>query len=82
MDIEVEMLEPAQDLFYKEHYPSIKIENGHKTVIKGFYNPGEEKFIADYFMKYGDHVVSVKPESLKQIIQARVENLLHHYHKL
>ena len=82
IDFEVEILEQAKDLFYKEHYPSMKIENGHKTVIKGFYNPEEVEFIADYFIRYGNHVVSVKPESLKQMIQDRVENLLNHYQKL
>ncbi|WP_342428078.1 YafY family protein [Paenibacillus sp. FSL L8-0158] len=79
---EVEILEQAKDIFYKEHYPSMKIEQGHTTVIKGFYNPGEEEFIANYFMKYGHYVQSVKPESLKQIIKDRVEHLLNHYQKL
>ncbi|MDQ0050461.1 putative DNA-binding transcriptional regulator YafY [Paenibacillus polymyxa] len=79
---EVEILEQAKDIFYKEHYPSMKIELGHTTVIKGFYNPGEEEFIANYFMKYGHYVRSVKPESLKQIIKDRVEHLLNHYQKL
>ncbi|MGQ3480655.1 helix-turn-helix transcriptional regulator [Paenibacillus sp. TY11] len=82
IDFEVEILEQAKDIFYKEHYPSMKIENGHKTVIKGFYNPGEEEFLANYFMRYGHYVISVKPESLKQIIQDRVKNLLNHYQKL
>ncbi|WP_226000799.1 helix-turn-helix transcriptional regulator [Paenibacillus sp. BJ-4] len=82
IDFEVEILEQAKDIFYKEHYPSMKIEHGHKIVIKGFYNPGEEEFIANYFMRYGNSVRSVKPESLKQIIQDRVENLLNHYQKL
>ncbi|WP_342415081.1 WYL domain-containing protein [Paenibacillus sp. FSL R10-2782] len=82
IDFEVEILEQAKDIFYKEHYPSMNIEHCHKTVIKGFYNPGEEEFIANYFMRYGNSVRSVKPESLKQAIQDRVANLLNHYHKL
>ncbi|MEK4460067.1 MULTISPECIES: helix-turn-helix transcriptional regulator [unclassified Paenibacillus] len=82
IDFEVEIVEQAKDIFYKEHYPSMKIENGDKTVIKGFYNPGEEEFIAHYFMRYGHYVRSVKPESLKQIIKDRVEHLLNHYQKL
>ena len=60
----------------------MKIEIGNKTVVKGFYNLGEEEFIANYFMRYGNYVISVKPESLKQIIQDKVENLLNHYQKL
>ncbi|MBE7897609.1 YafY family transcriptional regulator [Paenibacillus polymyxa] len=82
IDFEVEIVEQAKDIFYKEHYPSMKIEQGHKTVIKGFYNPGEEEFIANFFMRYGHYVRSVKPESLKQIIKERVEHLLNHYQKL
>ncbi len=82
IDFEVEILEQAKDIFYKEHYPSMKIENGDKTVIKGFYNPGEEEFIAQYFMRYGHYVRSVKPEFLKQILKDRVEHLLNHYQKL
>ncbi|URJ61218.1 helix-turn-helix transcriptional regulator [Paenibacillus polymyxa] len=82
IDFEVEIVEQAKDIFYKEHYPSMKIEQGHTTVIKGFYNPGEEEFIANYFMRYGHYVRSVKPESLKQIIKDRVEHLLNHYQKL
>jgi len=82
IDFEVEILAQAKDIFYKEHYPSMKIEFGDKTFVKGFYNPGEEEFIATYFMKYGHNVKSVKPESLKQIIQDKVENLFNHYRKL
>ncbi|MCJ8011024.1 YafY family transcriptional regulator [Paenibacillus sp. KQZ6P-2] len=82
IDFEVEISEQAKDIFYKEHYPSMKIENGNKTVIRGFYNPGEEEFIANYFMRYGYHVISVKPQSLKQMIQDRVEKLFNYYQKI
>lgn len=60
----------------------MKLEIGNKTVIKGFYNIGEEEFIANYLMRYGHYVISVKPESLKQMIQDRIENLLYHYPKI
>lgn len=79
---EVEILEQAKDLFYKEHYPSMTLDSGNKTVIRGFYNPGEEEFMADYLMRYGSSVVSVKPESLKRVAQDRAERLLGHYQKL
>ncbi|MFJ7981497.1 helix-turn-helix transcriptional regulator [Lysinibacillus xylanilyticus] len=79
---EVEILAQAKDLFYKEQYPSMKLEIGNKTVINGFYNPGEEEFIATYFMRFGHSVISVKPESLKQIIQDKIENLFNYYQKL
>lgn len=60
----------------------MEIEAGPKTVIKGFYNPGEEEFLANYFMRYGQYVRAVKPEALKQIIQDKLEQLLTHYQKL
>ncbi|WP_055666620.1 helix-turn-helix transcriptional regulator [Desnuesiella massiliensis] len=82
IEFEVEILEQAKDIFYKEHYPSMKIESGTKTLIKGFYNLGEEEFIANYFIRYGSFITSVKPESLKHIIQEKIENLLNHYQKL
>lgn len=77
---EVQISDKAKDIFYKEHYPSMKIEsNGKRTVITGFYNAGEECFIADYFIRYGTHVVSVQPASLKQLIQDQIKKLYHHY---
>lgn len=79
---EVEIAEQAKDIFYKEHYPSMQIEAGPITVIKGFYNPGEEEFLANYFMRYGQYVRAVKPEALKQMIQNKLEQLLSHYQKL
>jgi predicted DNA-binding transcriptional regulator YafY len=79
---EVEISEQAEDFFYKEHYPSMQLETGDKTVITGFYNPVEEEFIADYFIRFGEDVVSVKPASLRQLIQDRVEKLLRHFQKL
>ncbi|WML32641.1 YafY family protein [Clostridium sp. OS1-26] len=82
IEFEVEILEQAKDIFYKEHYPSMKIESGTKTLIKGFYNLGEEEFIANYFIRYGSSITSVKPESLKYLIKEKIENLLNHYQKL
>ncbi|WP_440961402.1 helix-turn-helix transcriptional regulator [Paenibacillus nitricinens] len=79
---EVEIEEQAKDIFYKERYPSMEIEAGPRTIIKGFYHPGEEEFLANYFMRYGQYVRAVKPEALKQMIQDKVKNLLNHYQKL
>ena len=82
IDFEVEISAQAKDIFYKEHFPSMKLEIGSKTVVKGFYNPREEKFIANYFLKYGHHVLTVKPDSLKHNIQDAIQNLFNHYQKL
>ena len=50
----VEITAQGRDFFYKEHYPSMRLveENG-RYYIHGFYNVGEEEFIADYFINYG-----------------------------
>lgn len=82
IQFEVEILDTAKDIFYKEHYPSMKIEIGTKTVIKGFYNLGEEDFMSNYFIRYGTFIKSVKPESLKSVIYEKIKKLLNHYEKL
>lgn len=82
INFEVEIEERAKDIYYKEHYPSMEIEIGDKTVIRGFYNRGEETFIADYFLKFGHHIKSVKPKSLSQLIKDRIDELYKHYQNL
>lgn len=79
VQFEVEISDNAIDIFHKEYYPSMKIESGKTTIIKGFYNIGEEDFISDYFIRYGAYVKSVKPQSLKCIIYEKIKKLLNHY---
>jgi predicted DNA-binding transcriptional regulator YafY len=79
---EVEISAQAKDLFYKEHYPSMTLEEGESPVIRGFYNPGEEAFTAAYFTRFGTHVLSVKPDPLKQLIRDHLNSLLRHYQGL
>ena len=79
---EVEILDSAKDIFYKEHYPSMKIEVGEKTIINGFFNIGEEDFISDYFLRYGTSIKSVKPHSLKCIIYEKTKKILNHYEQI
>lgn len=75
-DFEVEISERGADLFYKEHYPSMKLytENG-RFFIRGFYNTGEEKFISNYFIAYGESILSIYPTSLKKLIIERLHFL-------
>lgn len=67
------------DIFYKEHYPSMELyyEN-EKHYIRGFYNEGEERFIASYFTAYGETIFSIKPSSLKKIIIERLDTIKKH----
>lgn len=79
-EFQVYITEKGVDLFYKEHYPSMQLcsENG-SYVINGFYNIGEENFIADYLIHYGDCVLKVEPAKLKLLIIERLNFLLHKY---
>ncbi|MEG0269886.1 MAG: YafY family protein [Clostridia bacterium] len=68
-DFEVEISQKGADLFDKEHYPSMKLDQEHgRWVIRGFYNQGEEKFIANYFIAYGENIRSIQPTALKNLI--------------
>ncbi len=82
VNFEVEIVEHAIDIFYKENYPSMSIEIGDKIVIKGFYNRGEEDFITDYLLRYGSNIKAIKPASLKQQIQSKLIKLQTHLEKM
>jgi predicted DNA-binding transcriptional regulator YafY len=43
------------------------LENG-QYFIRGFYNKGEESFITNYFIGYGENILSIQPISLKSLI--------------
>lgn len=75
-NFEVEISKKGVDLFYKEHYPSMEIclEKG-KYFIRGFYNIGEENFITNYFISYGENILSIKPIELKNLIIKKLGTL-------
>ncbi|EAH0706120.1 YafY family transcriptional regulator, partial [Listeria monocytogenes] len=66
INFEVEIASNGVDLFFKENYPSMKLnqEQG-RNVIRGFYNRGEEPFIINYLLGFGDKINMVQPDSLK-----------------
>ncbi len=53
--------------FLKENYPSMKLnqEQG-RNVIRGFYNRGEEPFIINYLLGFGDKINMVQPDSFER----------------
>ena len=79
-EFQAHITEKGVDLFYKEHYPSMQLysESG-AYIIKGFYNRGEERFIADYLIHYGECVQKVEPPALRALIRERLNSLLHKY---
>lgn len=82
-DFEVEISKRGVDLFHKEHYPSMKLylENGH-YFIRGFYNKGEETFITNYFIGYGENMISIQPISLKNLIVKKLGALKKYFSEI
>ncbi|SFL75306.1 helix-turn-helix transcriptional regulator [Pelosinus propionicus] len=67
------------DIFHKEHYPSMELyHENEKYYIRGFYNKGEERFIASYFAAYGETIFSIKPVILKKLILERLDTIKKH----
>ena len=76
VDFQVIVSEKGADLFQKEPYPSMKLLFKDGTyMIQGYYNPGEERFIATYFIGFGQHLVSIQPPALKQLMLHRLNEL-------
>ncbi|HCJ4335966.1 TPA: YafY family transcriptional regulator, partial [Listeria innocua] len=68
-NFEVEIASNGVDLFFKENYPSMKLrqERG-KNFIRGYYNKGEERFIINYLLGYGDKIIAIQPDSLREML--------------
>ncbi|HFL0278314.1 TPA: helix-turn-helix transcriptional regulator [Listeria monocytogenes] len=83
INFEVEIASNGVDLFFKENYPSMKLnqEQG-RNVIRGFYNRGEEPFIINYLLGFGDKINMVQPGSLKEMLLNELKSLQNHLQKL
>lgn len=79
-DFEIVIRRQGVDLFQKEHYPSMKLyyQDG-KYCIRGFYNKGEENFIANYFIGYGENILSISPVELTKLISTKIVDLQLHF---
>ncbi|TYV40265.1 helix-turn-helix transcriptional regulator [Listeria monocytogenes] len=83
INFEVEIASNGVDLFFKENYPSMKLnqEQG-RNVIRGFYNRGEEPFIINYLLGFGDKIKMIQPDSLKEMLLNELKSLQNHLQKL
>ncbi|EMV6595802.1 YafY family transcriptional regulator [Listeria monocytogenes] len=83
INFEVEIASNGVDLFFKENYPSMKLnqEQG-RNVIRGFYNRGEEPFIINYLLGFGDKIKMVQADSLKEMLLNELKSLQNHLQKL
>lgn len=80
IDFRVEITQKGVDKFYKENYPSMKLEIiDSRFYINGYYNQGEEDFIANYLVSYGKQILSISPEELKSSITNTIRELDSYY---
>ncbi|EAC7284428.1 YafY family transcriptional regulator [Listeria monocytogenes] len=83
INFEVEIASNGVDLFFKENYPSMRLrqEQG-KNFIRGYYNKGEERFIINYLLGYGDKIIAIQPDSLREMLLNELGSLQNHFLKL
>ncbi|PAE06443.1 alkaline phosphatase [Terribacillus saccharophilus] len=75
----VEVTERGKDLYDKERYPSMKLEQTDDTyTISGYYNRNEEAFTADYFIRFGKSIISIQPSELRVAIRNKLQSLMIH----
>jgi len=73
----------GKDLFDKEHYPSMTIQQTDDNyTVSGYYNLDEEDFISDYFLRYGKSIVSISPSTLKTTIQNKLHKIMMHLNEM
>ncbi|EAC5110656.1 YafY family transcriptional regulator [Listeria monocytogenes] len=82
-NFEMEIASNGVDLFFKENYPSMRLrqEQG-KNFIRGYYNKGEERFIINYLLGYGDKIIAIQPDSLREMLLNELGSLQNHFLKL
>lgn len=79
-EFKVVITKKGVDVFHKEHYPSMKLyfEEG-EYFIEGFYNKGEENFISNYLISYGENIKVIEPVTLKNLIIEKLDNLKNYF---
>lgn len=80
---EVEIASNGVDLFFKENYPSMKLRQQQgKNVIHGFYHKGEERFIINYLLGYGEKIIAIQPDSLRDMLLNELDTIKKHVQNL
>lgn len=75
--------EKGSDIFTKENYPSMRIEPIHGNYrIFGSYDASEVEFIASYFIRFGESILTIEPAQLKEMITSKLQSLLTHFETL
>lgn len=82
VDFKVAVTLKGADIFYKEHYPTMKlIKENQQHYVVGYYNLNEITFICNYFIAFGKEIISIYPDTLKQaILKVLHENTTYYLH--
>lgn len=76
VDFEVALRSQCADRFYKEPYPSMQLNvQAGQALLTGYYNPGEENFIAAYVAGFGAGIVRIRPQALGELVAAYVADV-------
>ncbi|EAE8347789.1 YafY family transcriptional regulator [Listeria monocytogenes] len=78
-NFEVEIASNGVDLFFKENYPSMKLhQQQERNFIRGFYQKGEERFIINYLLGYGEKIIAIQPDSLRDMMLNELDTIKKH----
>lgn len=79
-EFEIVISKKGVDIFQKEHYPSMNLYlEDNQYIIRGFYNKGEDDFIANYLIGYRENILSVHPMELSKLILTKLDSLKLHF---
>ncbi|MCU4782552.1 WYL domain-containing protein, partial [Bacillus cereus] len=69
----------GKDIFDKENYPSMRMQKENENyIITGYFNKQEFDFISNYFLNFGETIISIQPVMLKELIYNKVLSIKKH----
>lgn len=53
-----------------------------RNCIHGFYHKGEERFIINYLLGYGEKIIAIQPDSLRDMLLNELDTIKKHMQNL
>ncbi|MCU5358823.1 WYL domain-containing protein, partial [Bacillus cereus] len=79
IDFSVIVNQKGKDIFDKENYPSMRLQKENENyIITGYFNKQESDFISNYFLNFGETIISIQPVMLKELIYNKVLSIKQH----